>query len=112
MKKLLFACLMAFSVSSHAEFITGNKLLSLITSKSDIENSFAYGYVAGVFDLGHGVTHCAPDNVTVRQVNDMTVRVLQKLPQHREKSADQFVLLALQEAWPCKKASPSTGKSV
>lgn len=111
MKKLIFACLMIFGMNSYAEFISGNKLLSLMTSKSEVENGVAYGYVAGVFDLGHGVTHCAPNTILLRQVYDMTLRTLQNVPEYREKSADQYVLATIQNAWPCKGKTPG-GKTI
>jgi hypothetical protein len=112
MKKLIFASLLAFSVSSHAEFISGNKLMSLIQSEVSSEKTFAYGYVAGVFDLGYGTTHCAPDNVTIKQITDMTLKLLQTVPEMRERSGDQFVNAVISKTWPCKKQSSSKGTQV
>lgn len=109
-KKAILASLLAFSsFSASAEFISGNKLFSLITSEKTTEKAFAYGYVAGVFDVGHGVLHCAPDNVTVQQIVDITIKALQSAPEYRDRSADQFVNASVNRIWPCKK-QPSQSK--
>jgi len=104
-KSLVFAVLMGASVTSNAEFFSANRLLSLMTSSSESDRSVAYGYVAGVFDLGMGTVHCAPESVTLRQVFDMTQKLIQNVPEQREKSADQFVVAAISGAWPCKQPS-------
>lgn len=111
-KKAILASLLAFSsFSASAEFISGNKLMSLVTSEKVTERSFAYGYIAGAFDIGHGIIHCAPENVTIQQVTDMTMKLLQSVPEHRDKSADQFINAVTTKAWPCKKQSPSKGSN-
>lgn len=110
MKKLIFASLLLFSMNSHAEFLTGNKLLSIMTSTVETEKTFALGYIAGVFDLGYGTTHCAPENVTLKQVFDMTLKLLQNAPEHRDRSADQFITAVSGSTWPCKNKSSSKEK--
>lgn len=111
-KKLLFVFLLTFSLNSQAEFISGNKLYSFMTSEKETEKGLAYGYVAGVFDVGHGVIHCAPDNVTLKQIFDMTLKFIQSNPEHRDKSADQFISAIAGTTWPCKnKSKGSTGKA-
>lgn len=107
MKKLIISALFLFSINAHAEFISGNKLLQYMTSESEVEKGFGFGYVAGVFDLGVGTTHCAPQSVTIKQISDMTKNALESLPQHRDKSADQFVNTILKTTWPCKNKSSS-----
>jgi hypothetical protein len=69
------------------------------------------GYVAGAWDAASDVAICAPNTVTVAQVIDMTVVVLEKYPSDRHKSGDVFVLTAGTEMWPCKNRQKS-GTSV
>ncbi len=108
-KKLAVVAMLALSFNANAEFFSGNKLLSLTTSSSEIDLALGFGYIAGVFDLGMGTTHCAPDTVTLKQVADMTLKLLRDVPEQREKSADQFVTAAISSVWPCKKSSaPAT----
>jgi hypothetical protein len=108
MKKLILSLFLLFAIPAHAEFLTGNKLLQLIKSSVENERGFAFGYIAGAFDTGHGAVHCAPENVTVGQVTDMVKNLLETTPSQRHKSADQFVNAILSATWPCKK-QPTNG---
>ena len=65
MKSKLCAVLLCTTITAHAEFLTGNKLLQL-TQGSEQEQTFALGYVAGSFDAGMGTNHCPPSNVTTK----------------------------------------------
>jgi len=76
-----------------------------MTSNSEVEKAMAFGYVAGSFDTGYGTIHCAPDNVTLKQVSDMVKNLIENTPAQRHRSADQFVSAALTASWPCKKQS-------
>ena len=104
MKKLIATVTIALSsVTAHAEFVDGNKLLSWLESADDTENALGIGYVAGVFDGLSSVLICAPSNVTLRQISDMTKQGLKAVPEARNKSADQFVSAIASSKWPCKK---------
>lgn len=106
MKKLIVAVTIALSsVAAQAEFVDGNKLLSWLESSDDTENALGIGYVAGVFDALSSVLICAPSNVTLRQISDMTKQALKAVPEARNKSADQFVSAVGTAKWPCKKKS-------
>jgi hypothetical protein len=108
MKKLISAAVICISsLSAQAEFIDGNHLMKVMTSGAAEDKAFSLGYVAGVFDLAAGVHHCAPSNVTIRQVSDMTLETLRQIPSMRDKSADQFVIAAVKLAWPCTSKSKS-----
>ena len=109
MKKIM-ALLAAslFSVSAQAGFWTGNDLLQKIDSKESVERAMAYGYIAGVYDLGSGLTHCPPDNVILRQVLDIVRRELAEKPELRHQAADLYVVSGLQAVWPCKKRGEKT----
>lgn len=104
MKKFVIAAsLVITSLTASAEFIDGNTLLSRLTSSDASDVAFGLGYVAGVFDQASGSRVCAPGNVTIRQVADITIAVLRKVPSLRDKSADQFVIAGVSELWPCAK---------
>lgn len=100
-KSVILTIALSVSMSSHAEFLTGNKLYSLLNG-TDLEKSFAYGFVAGVSDAYMGVTHCPPENITIKQVSDMVLKALEQAPEHREKAAELYVMTATRLVWPCK----------
>jgi len=104
MKKLMIG-LMLVPALSHAEFLSGNELLSRMDSGNHGLEMMALGYVAGVADVGHGVTHCATTTVTIGQVRDMTRELLKAIPDKRHMSADSFVTATLKAAFPCKQSS-------
>lgn len=89
------------SVSAHAEFKDGNMLLREMNDEGYVNPSVALGYVAGVFDVGQGINHCAPQNVTQGQVRDMVQQYLTTYPSMRNNMADRIVFHVLKSAWPC-----------
>ena len=102
MKKLIvIAALMCGT--AHAEFWTGNELLSRINSNDPYERGTSLGYVMGAFDASQGVTHCPPPTVTAGQVRDMVTKTLNDGAAARHMSADSFVTYTLKAAWPCAK---------
>lgn len=106
MKKLFIsAAIVLTSISAHAEFVDGNKLLSWLNSPEDDSRALGMGYVAGAFDTASGSQICAPGNVSVKQVVDMTKEALNSIPELRHRSADQFVIAAASRVWPCKQKS-------
>lgn len=109
MKKLIITGLFLISTSASAEFLNGNKLLSLMNG-TDSEQVQALMYVAGAADSGFGITTCPPEAVTLRQVYDITKKLLEKVPEHRHKAADSFVTTAMNIVWPCKKTSTPESK--
>lgn len=102
MKKVLAITILGISLSAHAEFFDGNRLLQLFKSSQLVDNEIAYGYAAGVADQTSGVLHCAPGNVTIQQLGDMVVDTLLKNPSERHKTGDMFVRATLMNKWPCK----------
>lgn len=106
--KAIIATLALVCCSASAEFLTGNELLARLNSESHYDRGSANGYIMGVFDAQLGVMHCAPLQVTVGQVVDMTRSALQAAPSVRHRSADSFVVYALINAWPCPKKGTGT----
>lgn len=100
--KLLPTILLTLSLSAHAEFVDGNKLHSWLNG-DDAEQLVGKGYVAGVFDAFHGTGHCAPANVSLKQIDDMTKIALRSDPANRHESASLLVLVMLDRYWPCPK---------
>lgn len=106
MKKLIVVGMLA-ATPAHAEFKDGNMLLHDIDDDGYVNPSVALGYIAGVFDTGQGVTHCAPANVTQGQVRDMVRSYLVNYPSVRANMADRIVIHVLRSAWPCSKGKTS-----
>jgi hypothetical protein len=101
MKRVIF--LLAFSGMAHAEFADGNQLLSKLKDSSYFNQGHAMGYIAGVADMGMGVVHCAPYNVTAGQLNDMVKNYLENTPADRHLTGDTIVNKVLKTVWPCAK---------
>jgi hypothetical protein len=109
MNRLILTLSLALAcVSARAEFVTGNELLTRMNGDATAR-AFALAYVAGVHDSMRGIAHCSPESVTLGQVHDMTRQLLDRLPSDRHMSADQFVVAALTQAWPCEKPKSSRG---
>ena len=110
MKKLIFLLLVASH--SFAGFIDGNELYKdgLEYYKSNIGQKASYysiglysGYVDGVFDSYYRILFCPTGRITAGQVFDIVFKYLQNHPEVRNKPANDIILEALREIWPCKK---------
>lgn len=102
MKRILLSLVLGpcLLLPAHAEFKTGNQLLTQIRGDShDYVN--AVGYVTGVSDALRGVVHCPPDNITAGQITDMVKRHLENSPELRHMTGDAHVSFVLRRAWPC-----------
>ena len=105
MKKTLLAILLASAGVAQAEFLDGNKLLSMMRTPG--ETTIAIGYITGAADALNGSLVCLPSGTTAGQARDVVRNFLESAPQHRSSSADLIVGAALVEHWPCKKKSAS-----
>lgn len=103
----LILCLSLSVGQAHAEYISGNDLLSRLNSESYSDRGFALGYVAGVADALDGFILCIPEGVTIGQLKDITTTHLRASAQTRHKSAAGLIMDALVAVWPCKKGSKS-----
>lgn len=102
MKKLIaIAALMCGT--AHAEFFSGNELLSRLNSESTYDRGVAMGYVIGVHDTGRGAVHCSPEAATGGQVRDIVKASLEASPELRHLSADSLIGHTLKKVWPCPK---------
>jgi len=93
--------MLALAGSAHAEFMDGNKLLSNMKDSSYFNQGHAMGYVVGIADMGLGVVHCAPSNMTAGQLNDMIKNYLENTPAERHLTGDTIVNKVLKTMWPC-----------
>ena len=102
MKRTIILAL-ALAGTAHAEFKDGNKLLSDMRDSSNYVQGVALGYVTGVADVGIGVIHCSPSNLTAGQLHDMIKNYLENTPADRHYSADSIINRVLKTMWPCPK---------
>lgn len=109
MKAAAIALAMLMATPAHAEFYDGNRLLQRMNGDT-LDQMAALGYVAGVWDAFSGVTICAPPNVTLNQVRDMTKALLVANPEHRHQAADRFVIAAGTTVFPCPTPAPKAPK--
>lgn len=103
MRPLILAVLLACAGAAHAEFRTGNRLLSEMNDSTYFAQGMAMGYVIGVADANNGTNHCLPATATVGQLHDMVKNMLIETPAVRHLPADTIVNYVLNKAWPCAK---------
>ena len=90
-----------FCASAHAEFYSGNDLLSRLNGDTYAERGAAIGYIMGVSDALLGSVHCAPVDATSGQIRDMVRNYLTNVPAERHRAADILVARVLKSTWPC-----------
>jgi hypothetical protein len=103
--KKLIAALLFIPTMANAEFVSGNELYADLTSEHTASRMYALGYLAGVSDAGHSLTHCIPSTVNLGQIQDMAINYLRKNADIRNLSADVLIGIMLLERWPCKNKS-------
>lgn len=86
-----------------AAFSSGNQLMEKLRHREAVERLEAAWYIAGAVDALRGNGHCAPQSVTLAQVTDVVKDALTRAPQLRHLDAAAFILVALEQHWPCKK---------
>ena len=112
MKKVFgFVVISAIMSTAHAEFISGNTLLSYLDDNS-VKQELGIGYIIGVTDALMGAVVCPPSSVTAGQIRDLTRAKLIDNPEQRHKSADLFVRAAVEQVWPCKKTTSRSSPNV
>jgi hypothetical protein len=111
MRKLLIVCLLFWSnvgITQAAAFWDGTKLFQLLTK--DLNGSEDYisgagaGYVTGVADASVGVLFCPPvgkGGITISDTKKIVYVYLQKHTGMWNLPADQSVIAALAEIYPC-----------
>jgi hypothetical protein len=91
-------------------FISGNKLLAMCQSTSDMDKMNCVGYVTGFADsaskfaeLGKTCYFQAEKGVTQKQLVDVTVKYLNDHPEERHWLAVTPMMEAMKTAFPCAK---------
>ena len=108
MKQIVTAIAVALTMlatPTHAEFFTGNDLLTRMNNKetSIVDNMISLGYVSGVHDSYNGIRFCTPQTVLTGQARDVVHKWLLANPEWRDYSGDLVATFALTAAWPCPK---------
>lgn len=111
MRSVITLSLALCTTFAHAEFYSGNKLLSMLRGDT-IQEMHAVGYVVGVADTVRGALYCPPDSITVGQLGDMVKQHLADNPSERHKTADLLVVNLLRTTWPCANRRSSGGGNV
>lgn len=105
-------CALFLAGAAHADenaFVSGNTLLSRLQSSSNVERTFGLGYVAAVADAFDGESFCIPSGVNLRQMADVTQRMLESRPEMRHLTGAAFVTASLMQAFPCEKSKKRGG---
>ncbi len=98
----LAALILALPMLAHAQFYTGNRLLSGLSGDENQQIS-ALAYIQGVADAGNGSAFCPPGSVTTGQIADIVAKVIREMPADRHNPAAWFITGSLQGVWPCQK---------
>lgn len=96
---------LTFCASAQAEFFSGNDIHQRLSDSDPFVRGLAAGFVAGVFDVGQRVWHCAPNTVSVGQVRDLAKAYLENSPGIRHQPAEKLMRELHEAAWPCPKSS-------
>lgn len=101
MKKLIAILVCSVSIQAQAAFDDGNSMYEMLTSDEPMDHMYAMGYIAGVADQAHGISHCAPANVRMQQLFDMLRNVYAKAPALRDMPAAPVIEVMMKRRWPC-----------
>ena len=95
--------LLLVSTNVFAGYWSGNDLYKWM--KYDDKILTRKNYIAGVVDTmtSLGMSVCIDQGTTTDQIELITSNYMQKHPEHWTNEASYFVILAIQEAYPCKK---------
>lgn len=103
MRTLIAAALLAASTTASAQFMSGNDLLTRLTSDTATQRMHGLGYIVGVSDSLNSYAFCIPRGVNAGQLFDMMRNYLNNTPAERHLPADVVISTALGIAFPCPK---------
>ena len=84
-----------------AEFKSGNELKTQCNSSQLLDQGVCFGYVTAVADINTKQKVCMPSNVTIGQLQAISIKYFNDYPDRLHYSADSLVLDALSKAFPC-----------
>jgi hypothetical protein len=105
--------MLAFSTPSLAAFKNGNDLMQACTPDENdkvhfLDDAYCLGFIAGAVDdetmmqdLQKRFAFCLRPGVTVGQIKDVVVVLLQQHPEKRDYSAASLIAEAMIGAFPC-----------
>lgn len=104
MKYALLLCAL-LALPAQAQMVDGNRLHNEFKKSDDNEARYGFtrGYLAGVHDSNAGITFCAPNEVSLGQLSNMTEKYLAENPAIRHLPAESIIIYMLKKVWPCAK---------
>jgi hypothetical protein len=105
MKRLLVIAALVCG-TAHADFKTGNELLSDMESTVGYTEGTVMGYVKGVIDAYGGLFLCPPATLTGGQSVAIVRLYLERNPSERHEGASVLIFRSMKQ-WPCKKSGSS-----
>ena len=84
-----------------AEFRFGNELKAQCSSSQLFDQGICLGYVSAVADMNTKQKICMPSNVTIGQLQAISIKYFNDYPDRLHYTADSLVLDALSKAFPC-----------
>ena len=98
--------MVSFPQPGSSQFYSGNDILRFCTASNAVDQAVCGGYIVGVSDgsvlLTGPTIICIPAGVTVKQLKDIVIAYLQRVPELRHLAAGGSVGTALFQAFPCK----------
>ena len=106
MKRLLLSVLLSLaSLPAFAQFMTGAQLKDYLDEaqahSSFMKETFAMGYVSGVFDSLAGREVCPEHEVSAKDSMGIVHRYLRAHPEQLSQNAAPLAAQALRDAYPC-----------
>jgi len=112
-KTMLFV---GFAMAAHwanAQFIDGNQLSiwaqaherytqKKIANQDEVYSTMFLGYIMGSYDANRSA-FCSPNGLTSRQLMGVVNNYLNANPEKWHRAADEIIILAINESFPCPK---------
>ena len=96
---VLAVAAVAYTTAVQAQNLSGNKLLEDCTATGgSFRSGVCHGYIRA---LAEAFGPCAPTGVTYGQITDVVIKHLYDNPQSRHREAQELILNAMAQAWPC-----------
>jgi hypothetical protein len=111
--------LLAYVVTANAYTMrTGDGLLSLCTAQQNDKKAYCRGYIDAVVEylvierLGQKLPLCIPANITTEAIEDIVIDFLKSQRDARTAFSPSLIItMAIDTAWPCKRAQYDQGRS-
>lgn len=103
MRTARISLLLLFAGAAWADYFDRNSLKKLMDSERTIDEAMYRGYVAGVQDSYNGVLFCVHEGVRMSQASAIVKKYFADNPKNWHMAAQQLVINALTESFPCKK---------